>query len=86
MKIININAVWCGSCIVMKNIWKEIEKSYILDITNYDYDFDEDVVKQYNVSRILPASIFLDNDGNELYRLIGEKKKEEIIKVIEQYK
>jgi thiol-disulfide isomerase/thioredoxin len=85
MKIINVNAIWCGSCISMKNTWREIEKSYVLNIVNYDYDFDEEV-KQYNVSNILPVSIFLDDNGNELCRLIGEKKKEEIVKIIEQYK
>ena len=86
MKVIKISAVWCGSCIAMKNIWKDIEKEYTLKTINLDYDFDEEEVKQYNVGSILPVSIFLDDNNNELCRLIGEVKKEEIIKVIEQYK
>jgi len=86
MKVIKISAVWCGSCIAMKNIWKDIEKEYTLKTINLDYDFDEEEVKQYNVGSILPVSIFLDDNNNELCRLIGEVKKEEIIKVIEQHK
>ena len=85
MRIIKISAVWCGSCIKMKNIWKELESEYGLDTVSLDYDFDEDEVKKYNVGDILPVSIFLDKNGNELHRLIGEKSKEEIIGVIKRY-
>ena len=69
----------------MKKIWKEIEKEYPnLDIENYDYDMDKEEVEKYNVGKILPVIIFKNND--EEIRLIGEKKKEEIIKVIEELK
>lgn len=86
MRIVLISAVWCGSCIVMKNKWNELEKEYNLDITRYDYDFDEQEVKKYDVGVILPVSIFIDSLGNEVYRIVGEKNKEDIVKLIEQYK
>ena len=83
MKIIRINAMWCSGCLSMKKIWKEIEKEYPdLDITTYDYDMDEEKVKKYNVGKILPVIIFTKN--NKEKRLIGEKKKEEIIEVIKE--
>ena len=82
MKIIRISAVWCGSCIKMKNVWKEVENRHNLNIINYDYDFDEDEVKKYNVGSILPVAIFLDDDGNEIKRLVGEKTIEEIESVV----
>ena len=85
MKIVRISAIWCGSCIQMKNIWKEIEKEYDLDTVSYDIDFDIEA-KKYNTGDILPVSIFLNDKGEELERLVGEKTKEEIIKVIEKYK
>ena len=86
MKVILISAIWCGSCIVMKNKWNDIEKEYNLDITHYDYDFDEDKIKQYDIGNILPVSIFIDRFGNEAYRLIGEKNSEDIKKIIEKLK
>lgn len=86
MRVILINAIWCGSCIIMKNRWNELEKEYNLDVTRYDYDFDEDEIKQYNVGSILPVSIFLDKNTNELYRLNGESTKEKIQDIIKQYK
>ena len=83
MKIIRINAMWCSGCLSMKKIWKEIETEYPnLDITTYDYDMDEEEVKKYNVGKILPVIIFTKK--NKEKRLIGEKKKEEIIEVIKE--
>ena len=87
MKIIKFNAIWCPGCLVMKSRWKKVcNEIPDLDITNYDIDFDSEEVKKYDVGNILPVAIFLDDDGNELDRLIGEKKKEEIINVINKYK
>ena len=82
MKIIRINALWCSGCLSMKKIWKDIEKEYPnLDIETYDYDMDKVVVEKYNVGKILPVIIFKNNEDE--IRLIGEKTKDEIIKVIE---
>ena len=86
MKIIKIGAVWCGSCIAMKNRWKDIEKEYDVDVTNYDYDFDEEKVKEYNIGSILPVAIFLDDNNNVITRLVGEKNKEDIIRILKEYK
>ena len=85
MKVVKISAVWCGSCIKMKNIWREIEKEYNFEVINYDYDFDEEEVSKYNVGNILPVSIILNDENVELERIIGEKKKEEIISIINKY-
>lgn len=83
MKIIKINAMWCSGCLYMKKIWNEIEKDYPnLDITNLDYDMDEEEVMKYNPGNILPVVIFI-SENKEFVRLIGERKKEEIIKIIE---
>lgn len=86
MKIIIISAIWCGSCIKMKNVWREVSTEYDLDITRLDLDFDSDEVLKYNVGNILPVAIFLNSNDLELERLVGEKTKEEIESVINKYK
>lgn len=86
MKLVKINAIWCGSCISMKNILKEVEKMYDFEVINYDYDFDEEEVKKYNVGNILPVTILLDDNDNEIERIIGEKSKEEIISIFNKYR
>ena len=87
MKIIKFNAVWCPGCLVMKSRWKKVtDKIPDLDITNYDYDIDFDMVKKYEVGHILPVAIFFDDNDNELERLIGEINQNKLIEVINQYR
>lgn len=84
MKVIKISAIWCPSCIIMTNVINKIKEEYQnLEFVNYDYDNDEEFVKKYDVGEILPVLIFLDNTGNEVKRLIGEKSKKEIEEIIE---
>ena len=85
MKILKFNAIWCSGCIVTKKIMKEIEELYPnIKIESYDYDMDEDIVKKWNIGEIIPVLIFLDEQENEIGRLIGEKTKKEIIKEIDR--
>lgn len=86
MKIIKIGAVWCPGCLVMKKVWNNVLRDYRLDIIELDYDMDNVEVCKYNVGKVLPVVIFLDNNGNELERLIGEVKEDKIREVIEVYK
>ncbi|MBQ7137140.1 MAG: thioredoxin family protein [Bacilli bacterium] len=86
MKIIRINAMWCGGCLSMHKIWDKISKEYPnIEIINYDYDMDEDIVKEYNVGTLLPVAIFFDKE-EEVARLNGEKTFEEIKETINNYK
>ena len=85
MKIIRINAMWCGGCLSMHKVWKTIEEKYKdIEYIQYDYDMDEDMVKEYNVGSILPVAIFYKDDI-EVARLNGEKTIEEIEGVISKY-
>lgn len=86
MKIIKIGAIWCPGCLVMKKIWKNILNDYDLDITELDYDMNSEEVKQYNPGKVLPVVIFLDNNNQELERLIGEQKEDTLRNYIDKYK
>ena len=85
MKIVTINAMWCPGCIVMHKVWNKIKENYpSIEIINYDYDMDEEIVKTYNPGNILPITILI-KDNVELERLNGEKSLEEIERVITKY-
>lgn len=86
MKIIKIGAIWCPGCLVMKKIWKNILNDYDLDITELDYDMNSEEVKQYNPGKVLPVVIFLDDNNQELERLIGEQKEDTLRNYIDKYK
>ena len=86
MQIIKIGAVWCPGCLVMNKIWNNILKDNDLDIIELDYDMDKDEISKYNVGQVLPVIIFLDNNGVELDRLIGEQKEKKLLEIIEKYK
>ncbi|MDD3241787.1 MAG: thioredoxin family protein [Bacilli bacterium] len=84
MRIVKISAVWCGGCLVMNKVINEIKKEKNIEITEYDYDMDYSELEEYNLGNILPVFIFIDKNNKEFKRIIGEVKKEEIIKSIEE--
>ena len=86
MKIIKIGAIWCPGCLVMKKVWKNIEKENELNIKELDYDIDKEEVEKYNIGNILPVIIFLNDKEHELERLIGEQKEEKILEIINKYR
>ncbi len=86
MRIIKISAIWCPGCLVMKKVWNKIKEEYPnIDILDLDYDMDSDEVKKYDPGKVLPVTIFFDKDDNELERVIGETKEEELERIINKY-
>ena len=83
MKIIKITAMWCPSCLIMNDLITQLINESKFELLSYDFDMDQDIVKEYNVGTILPVLIKLDDDGNEVKRLTGEHTKAEIINFIE---
>ena len=86
MKIIKIGALWCTACLITnKALDKIIDENDNIELINLDYDFDEEEVKKYNVGETLPVLIF-EKDNKELFRLVGEKTYDEIMKVVGEFK
>lgn len=85
MKIVRIGAIWCPSCLIMRPIFEKVEAMFP-EVTSlvYDIDLDEEA-SDYNVGSILPVFILLDEKNKEICRLIGEQKKEVLVKMIEDH-
>ena len=82
MKIIRINATWCSGCLILKGIWKEIEKEFPNnEYIDYDYDLDEEEIEKYNIKDIVPV-VIIKKDNQEIIRIEGEKTKKEILDVL----
>ncbi|MCI9233948.1 MAG: thioredoxin family protein [Bacilli bacterium] len=83
MKVIEISAIWCSSCLIMKKVWKNAKQNFEnLEWIEYDLDFDSEV-KSYQVGATLPVLIF-EKEGMETSRLVGEKTMEEVFKWLEE--
>ena len=82
-KLLVVSAVWCPSCLILNKNLKKLKDDYNIEINKLDYDLDEDEVEKYNVGEKLPVMILLDENDNEINRLIGEKTYDEITKFIE---
>ena len=84
MKVIKIGASWCSGCVIMRKRFEEIEKLRTFESKYYDFDIYEDMlIEKYNIGDKLPIFIFLDDNNNEIKRLIGEPSVEEILKVLD---
>ncbi len=82
MQIIKISSLGCTSCIIINNILEKILENYKVHIKELDYDFDE---FSYEIGTTLPVLIFVDENGKELSRLVGEVSYSEIEKEIKKY-
>ncbi len=88
MKVIKIGASWCSSCLVMNQVWEQIEKELTWLKTEYfDFDEDEKKVDHYKVKdEVIPIFIFFNDEGREIKRLSGEHSKKSLIRLIEKIK
>lgn len=82
MKLIKVSSVWCPSCIIMQSRYLELSQEHNLEIEEYDYDIDTEIVNKYKIGDILPVVIVVDKD-KEITRIIGEKSPKELKKIFE---
>lgn len=72
-------ATWCGPCrILEKTLDAFVLKHPEITVIRYDVDdFEEEELKELNISQV-PVLRFIDENGNELHRLIGAQSLETI--------
>ena len=84
MKVVKISASWCMSCIIMNETMNKVEKNHKL---NYDsiklyYDIDKEEIDKFDIGKILPVYIKIDDNGTEIGRLAGEHSERELVKFL----
>jgi len=87
VKLIRFGAIWCPACLIMRPRYNKVLEEYSdIESIEYDYDIDSDMVEKYNVGKLLPEVIVLDNNDNELGRIIGELPEKKLNEVVLQYR
>jgi len=71
----------CSYCKAMKPILKDLKENYSdkFSVAYIDINYDQHAMSKYRAN-VFPTMIFLDKDGNELYRQIGYMEKSDILK------
>lgn len=84
-------AVWCGPCKWMEaNTFqeKEVGDAFNKKFINLKIDMEKgagpELARKYNV-RAYPTLLLIDGDGNVVKRILGAKKKDQLLSDVEEY-
>jgi thioredoxin 1 len=75
MELLKFSASWCGPCQQLSKILENIELPYPL--TEIDIDEDTDRAASFGI-RGVPTMVLLDDDGNEIKRVVGAHAPEKL--------
>ena len=82
-RLLELGSVGCKPCQMMAPIIDELKEEYAgrLSVKFYDVRVDPAPARQYGI-RIIPTQIFIDGEGNEIFRHEGYFPKEEILPIL----
>jgi len=76
---LELGSTTCIPCKQMEPVLEAIRSNYgdQIEVIFYDVKLHRDVATQYNI-RMIPTQIFLDAEGNELFRHVGFYSEQQI--------
>lgn len=82
---IELGADRCIPCKAMQPIMKEIAEEYAgkIQVVFYDVWKDPRPARQYQI-QLIPTQVFIDQNGEEIFRHVGFFSKEEILKMLKE--
>ena len=88
---LKFSAQWCAPCKVFATTFhkvKEMEDYKHIEFKEYDVENDEEgeeLVEKFQV-RSLPTTILLDENGEQLYKVMGNIPEKDFLEIINQAK
>ena len=84
-RMLELGSVGCRPCKMMEPILGELRQKFAgkLDVEFYDVKADPTIARQYGI-KLIPTQIFIDSEGNEVFRHEGYFPMEEILPVLAQ--
>jgi thiol-disulfide isomerase/thioredoxin len=85
-KIIKFSATWCAPCRFYAETFKKVsEREEFKDIEFKAMDIEEDgaeeLVNKFSI-RNVPSTVILDENGEAIYKVIGNVKESDLVDVI----
>ena len=80
LKLIEFYATWCGYCAKQENELLQMDKIYVGQV---DVDNNEELVKRLGI-RSFPTFLVFQN-GREMERFSGFRKKEDLMNILIKY-
>jgi thioredoxin len=86
LTMVDFYATWCGPCMQMDPFVKEIksEKKDLVNVIQVDTDKFTEIAEKYQIDA-LPTLIFF-KEGKIVHREVGGRSKEDLLKLIEQFR
>ncbi len=86
LTMVDFYTTWCGPCKMMDPFVKEIksENSDIVNVLQVDAEAQFDIANQYDIQGY-PTVIFFKN-GQLVHRAMGAMPKEELLRLVNQFK
>lgn len=86
LTMVDFYATWCGPCMQMDPFVKEIkmEKKDLVNVVQVDTDKFTEIAEKYQIDA-LPTLIFFKN-GKIVHREVGGRSKEDLLKLIDQFR
>ncbi len=86
LTMVDFYTTWCGPCKMMDPFVKEIkaENSDIVNVLQVDAEAQFDIASQYDIQGY-PTVIFFKN-GQLVHRAMGAMPKEELLRLVHQFK
>tara|TARA_R110000744_G_scaffold46571_7_gene102926 strand:+ start:581 stop:841 length:261 start_codon:yes stop_codon:yes gene_type:complete len=78
-KVEYFGATWCGPCKNFKPVLIDTVGENTLEI--FDVEESQDIATSRGV-RSIPTTIFYDEDGEEVKRMVGSRNKSELEKIL----
>ncbi len=85
MQVLYFTAPWCAPCKMFKPIVETVSGESGININYINVDYDASFAERYSVTSV-PTLIILDGQGQVAYRNSGVMAKDQLSRVLNQFK
>jgi thioredoxin 1 len=85
MQVLYFTAPWCAPCKMFKPIVETVSGESGININYINVDYDASHAERYSVTSV-PTLIILDGQGQVAYRNSGVMAKDQLSRVLNQFK